>query len=100
MPLNSKVIDNQVTISISGRFDFSYYKEFRNAYRDIPKGKGYGYLIDMRKVDYIDSSVLGMLLMLRQHAGEDSSDIVLQCNQGEVKNILKISNFEKLFTIN
>nr|NIQ11660.1 anti-anti-sigma factor [Gammaproteobacteria bacterium] len=42
---------------------------------------------------------LGMLLLLRDHAGGDNSSIeIVNCNP-DVKKILTISNFEQLFTI-
>ncbi|HBF07468.1 MAG TPA: anti-anti-sigma factor, partial [Gammaproteobacteria bacterium] len=44
-------------------------------------------------------SALGMLLLLRDHAGGDTSHIeIVNCNN-DVKKILTISNFEQLFTI-
>ena len=42
---------------------------------------------------------LGMLLLLRDHAGGDGSNIrIINCNP-DVKKILAISNFEQLFNI-
>ena len=53
----------------------------------------------MRKATYLDSSALGMLLLLRDHAGGESAQIrIVHCN-ADVRRILNISNFEQLFTI-
>ena len=87
-----------VTLSINGRFDFSLHKDFRDAYRD--KAPGMKYVINMRNTEYMDSSALGMLLLLREHAGGDSSDISIEGCQDDIRKILTISNFNKLFTIN
>jgi len=87
-----------LTIKIQGRFDFSAHQEFRDAYEkvnDDPKE----YVVDMKETTYLDSSALGMLLLLRDHAGGDNSSIeIVNCNP-DVKKILTISNFEQLFTI-
>lgn len=89
---------HEVTISVDGRFDFSLHKDFRDAYRNqSPSAK---YIIDMGNTDYMDSSALGMLLLLREHAGGDKSNIVITGCQPDIKKILTISNFQKLFTIN
>ena len=57
------------------------------------------YVVDLNRTTYLDSSALGMLLLLRDHAGGDSAEIkIVNCNQ-DVKKILTISNFEQLFTI-
>ncbi len=88
----------KLTIAIDGRFDFSAHKDFRESYEEL-EAKPLSYLIDMTDAQYIDSSALGMLLLLRDHAGGDSADVaIVNCNP-DVKKILTISNFDQLFTI-
>ena len=88
----------KLTIAIQGRFDFSAHKDFRDSYEDL-EDKPNKYSIDMREAVYIDSSALGMLLLLRDHAGGDNADVeIVNCN-ADVKKILTISNFDQLFTI-
>jgi len=99
MPISSSVNDNTVKIDISGRFDFSCHKKFRDAYRNAPSGKGNNFVINMSGTEYIDSSALGMLLLLREHAGSDDSQVTLQGCRKDVKDILVVSNFDKLFNI-
>ncbi len=86
-----------LTIRIQGRFDFSSHQEFRDAYESDESIKEY--LIDMRETTYLDSSALGMLLLLRDFAGGDQANVsITNCNS-DVKKILTISNFEQLFAI-
>jgi anti-anti-sigma factor len=88
----------QVTIYIQGRFDFSSHQEFRNAYEKLTKTPN-RYVVDLQGTSYLDSSALGMLLLLRDHAGGERANIeIVNCSQ-DVKKILLISNFEQLFTI-
>ena len=88
----------ELKIVIEGRFDFSSHQEFRDAYENKPQRFG-KYEVDMRKTTYLDSSALGMLLLLRDHAGGESAQIrIVNCN-ADVRRILNISNFEQLFTI-
>ena len=87
----------EVTVSIDGRFDFNAHKDFRAAYKSQrPDAR---YVIKMNGTEYIDSSALGMLLLLREHAGNDNSNITLSGCRDEIKKILSIANFERLFTI-
>lgn len=89
---------DKLTISIRGRFDFSAHKEFRESYEALDD-QSIAYSIDMQEAEYIDSSALGMLLLLRDHAGGDNARVeILNCNS-DVKKILTISNFDQLFTI-
>ena len=56
-------------------------------------------MVDLKEATYLDSSALGMLLLLRDHAGGDESDIRVVNSSTDVKKILAISNFDKLFDI-
>lgn len=90
--------DGTLIISVEGRFDFSTHQDFRHAYEaqaDWPKR----YQIDLAGVDYLDSSALGMLLLLRDHAGGDDARIQLSNCRPDVRKVLTISNFEQLFEI-
>ncbi|MCW8899960.1 MAG: STAS domain-containing protein [Gammaproteobacteria bacterium] len=86
-----------VTINISGRFDFNAHHDFRNIYRN--EASNAAYTIDMSGTEYIDSSALGMLLLLREHAGNESANITINGCNDDIKKIFAISNFEKLFKI-
>jgi HptB-dependent secretion and biofilm anti anti-sigma factor len=89
---------NQVTIYIQGRFDFSSHQDFRNAYEKLSKVPSQ-YRVDLQGTTYLDSSALGMLLLLRDYAGGEQSQIhIVNCSP-DVKKILLISNFEQLFDI-
>ena len=87
-----------VTIDISGRFDFSMHQEFRQIYEHNPGGTTQ-YVINLRQTEYMDSSALGMLLLLREHAGGDRAHIKIVHCRPEVKKILTIANFHQLFQL-
>ncbi len=88
----------ELTISIQGRFDFSSLQLFRNAYEKVTQ-KPLAYVIDLKESEYLDSSALGMLLALRDHAGGDTANIrITQCNS-DVKKILVITKLDELFKV-
>ncbi|MEX1033580.1 MAG: STAS domain-containing protein [Cellvibrionaceae bacterium] len=100
MAINSTVSSDgaELTISVEGRFDFSAHQDFRRSYESLDTPPRI-YRVDMRETTYLDSSALGMLLLLRDHAGGDTSAVkIVNCNP-DVKKILTISNFEQLFTV-
>ena len=98
MSVNTSVSGSELTVQIEGRFDFSAHQEFRDAYEKAGESVKQ-YTIDMSNATYLDSSALGMLLLLRDHAGGDSANVrITKCNP-DVRKILTISNFEQLFTI-
>ena len=90
--------EDGVRIGISGRFDFSTHREFRATYADDAPGSQ-PYIVDLSATEYMDSSALGMLLLLRQHAGDDPSRVTLIGAGGVVRRVLEIANFGRLFRI-
>ena len=101
MPLSSEysAVDKIVKIKIDGRFDYYCHQDFSEAYKDLPSLAQHKFLIDLSRVVYMDSSSLGMLLLLRERAGGERSDIALLGANSEIKKILEISNFKKLFKV-
>ncbi|MFB3306717.1 STAS domain-containing protein [Pseudomonas sp. AMR01] len=100
MPVTSEVSPDgkKLTIAIKGRFDFGSHHAFRDAYERFYKVPNQ-YIVDLKETTYLDSSALGMLLLLRDHAGGDESQIQIVNSTPDVRKILGISNFDKLFDI-
>ncbi len=102
MPLTVRVSEtnNAVMIYITGRFDFNLHRDFRHAYEDVqqrlPKP---AFTIDLGGTEYMDSSALGMLLLLREYAGGDQAAVSIINARPEVKKILDIANFNRLFKL-
>ena len=87
----------KLTISIKGRFDFACHQTFRHAYEETKRLTPV--IVDLKETTYLDSSALGMLLLLRDHLGGEESEVKLINSSADVRKILGISNFDKLFDI-
>lgn len=94
--------DSETVINIKGRFNFEMHSQFRAAYQEetADKNKGRKFIIDLTGTEYIDSSALGMLLLLREEAGTNESDIEISNARPEIRKILETANFQRLFKIN
>lgn len=86
----------QVTISIEGALGFNLVQEFRRCYSDK---KDFRFTIDLRKVDYIDSAGLGMLLNMHNYLEQEDGMIRITNTLPQVRKILTISRFDKKFLI-
>ena len=87
-------------VRLSGRFDFNAHRDFRNAYEPLMAESDVRSVnIDMGGVEYLDSSALGMLLMLRDKAPAVNKALALTNVRGPVRQVLEIANFGKLFRI-
>jgi len=87
-------------IMLNGRFDFSAHREFKQSY-ESPLGSSdvRDLEIDLAGVEYLDSSALGMLLILKERAGAANKRVALTNCRGNVRQVLDIANFGKLFAI-
>ena len=96
---SSKSDDGKIlTLKVGGKFDFSMHNDFRKAYKDETISSG-SYEVDLSSTDYLDSSALGVLLSLKEFVESHSSSVVIKNAASEVKEILNIASFDKLFTI-
>jgi len=87
-------------ITMNGRFDFSAHRAFKDAYDPLLQQPGIATLeINLAGVVYMDSSALGMLLLLHERAQAGGKEVVLCRASSNVMQILDIANFGKLFTI-
>ncbi len=92
--------DGRSVIRLTGRFDFNAHREFRDAVDQVLKNDGPQEIqVDFSGVDYLDSSALGMLLMLRDKARSAGKNVSLANCRGAVKQVIEIANFGKLFSI-
>ncbi len=102
MSVNQEVSNGgkKVNINISGRFDYKVSQEFRDSYRQVPGQDDVAYHVDLSDATYMDSSALGMLLLLREHAKCHGGSVFIDQPSKQIDSILKVANFEQLFTIN
>ena len=92
--------DHAATLTINGRFDFSIHRNFRANYEEILGSHKINEIaVDLQNVDYVDSSALGMLLLLREKSMAENIKMRLINPKLAVRQVLEIANFEKLFSI-
>lgn len=99
MPITQKLdsANNKLVISIAGSFNFSEHPGFRESYRDIEADKNLDVSVDLGNTEYMDSSALGMLLLLDEHFSDQRINII-NCSD-YIKQVLNIANFEQKFNI-
>ncbi|MBF0474873.1 MAG: STAS domain-containing protein [Deltaproteobacteria bacterium] len=83
-------------ISLTGRFDITAHGDFIQTYKD-KLGLVSKIVVDLAAVDYIDSSALGMLLILREKAGGEKADISLLNCSPDVRRSIEHVHFDKMF---
>lgn len=100
MQITTRSADSQTTLVLQGRFDFHTHRDFRSAYEQpLENAQVREIVIDLSGVDYLDSSALGMLLLLRERAESQGKHVALAKMHGTVKQVLDVANFDKIFSM-
>ena len=100
MDINSRITDITGYLTLSGRFDFSAHRNFRTATDEVinnPKVKALD--LDLGQVNYIDSSALGMLLLLNERCKAAGKTVVLSNCQGTVRQVLEVAHLDRVFSL-
>ena len=88
----------ELIIAIDDRFDFSLHQLFRDAYSSITT-QDLSYVLDLSKTEYMDSSALGMILLLKDHVQLYAGQLTNSKPSDTVRKILEIAQFQRLMTI-
>lgn len=97
--VKQSVIDGIGTVYVAGRFTFNSHREFRSACAAVCNAAPKSLAVNLSQTDYLDSSALGMLLMLRDQAQRLSISIKIVGARGVALKVLEVANFQKLFEI-
>ncbi|MBF0445246.1 MAG: STAS domain-containing protein [Magnetococcales bacterium] len=96
MLLEVEKTKDKITIKPKGDFNYALNKDFQESFKN--ESPDLNYVVDMGRVTFIDSSGIGMLLILREHTG-GRSDIQLINSSEAVRNALKLVHYDLLFQI-
>ena len=99
MGVEVQINDNVVTMSLLESFDIGCYESFNDSYKPYLSQAENVFVVDMSKTTYMDSSALGMLLLLRDRTGGDRERVIITEVGESVMEILKVANFDQLFNI-
>lgn len=89
--------DNWV-LTLTGELDYAECSSFRMNIDRILKAAPRATIVDLSRLDYLDSSGLGLLLSLSKEYGAQGGRLVLVTNE-TVDNILSLTRLNGIFSI-
>lgn len=91
---------NEKSLQIPERFDFGYHKQFTEQYQSIlDSGSVSDIALDFSRVNYLDSSALGMMVLFQKKAKGQNVNVRISGAKDYALEILQIANFDRLFEI-
>jgi anti-anti-sigma factor len=87
------------TLLVKGSFAFHLQSEFRSAYEQS-LGTSKKIVVDLSDTEYMDSSGLGMLLVMKKYLDGKGIAYEISRSHGQTYDLLSMTHFNQYFSIN
>jgi anti-anti-sigma factor len=83
-----------MTVRLSGGFDLACTEQFQDELGRVLDGHTESLLLDLRDLDFIDSTGLRVLVQTDERARSDGVDFTILCRDGQVRDVLRMSGLD------
>ena len=99
LSLQTHRIGERTVIAVGGEVDVYTAPMLRDKISDLVSAGDINLIVDMEKVEFLDSTGLGVLVGGLKKVRADGGSIQLICNQERLLKIFRITGLAKVFTI-
>ncbi|MGH8936189.1 MAG: STAS domain-containing protein [Acidimicrobiia bacterium] len=86
-------------LEVGGEIDLATAAQLREAVLDLIQNGSRQVVVDLRGVEFMDSTGLGVLVGALKRLREQEGDLVLVCTEGPVLKILTLTGLDRVFPI-
>lgn len=99
--MNMQLIHSNGTCEIffTGTFTFTDNATFKQVLELVDSPQVRSFILDFSGVDFIDSAVLGMMMILRSTAAVRGQNITIRGAQNQVEKVMRMSQFDTKFAM-
>jgi len=90
---------NVIDLTLPESLDSDEFDRLNQSMLEAVRGGSGGWVLDLSAVDYMGSSVLGLMINIRQRIKSDGGTLALCCMSPQLMQIFHACCLEKLFTI-
>ena len=99
MKNETRVVDDQFVAVFSDKLSFADHATFRDTIRMMVESGKKKFVIELNRLQSIDSAGLGMFLIANEEAQKGDWKLILRSPQGQVKRMLELAKFGDLVAI-
>jgi anti-sigma B factor antagonist len=92
-------VDSHAVVSVSGEIDVYTAPKLREKLIELVSEGTYDVVVDLEKVDFLDSTGLGVLVGALKRVKAHDGSLSLVCTQDKILKIFKITGLTKVFPI-
>ena len=97
MDLQTKIENNAIVVTISGRLDAVTAPEYGKRIRELIDSGNSKFVVDFEQLDYISSAGLRALLLMAKLLKEKGGRVCLANVKGNVRSVFDMSGFIAIF---
>jgi len=99
MEYQNRVNGNTQEASLNGKLTFEDMAIFRQMIKDFQSSDANKWIVDLSKLEFIDSAGLGLLLRVKAAAESKNAAVSLRVpSDGKVRKMMEVSRFDQLIT--
>ncbi len=91
--------DDILRIHLNGSCTFSHYNDFQKIIREVEEKRFHEVYMHLSELTYIDSSGLGMLLLMREKCQSRECGLSIVQPRGQVKKMFEIAQLGDIFRV-
>ena len=99
LSLETRQEDDHTIVQIAGEIDVYSAPQLRECLANLAESGQHRLLIDLEKVDFLDSTALGVLVGGLKRARAEGGSMALVCTQERLIKIFRITGLTKVFQI-
>ncbi len=99
MKILEEIINKTGVLRLTGRLDAASVKNFKDTVSSLVKKEICNIVIDMKEVEFIDSSGLGSLVSCLRIVNNEGGDIRLSSLQNQIRSLLELTRMHRVFQI-
>jgi anti-sigma B factor antagonist len=99
LSLETRQVGDRTVVTVGGEIDVYTAPKLRDKITELVNGGHHALVIDMEKVEFLDSTGLGVLVGGLKKVRAQQGSMELVCSQDRLLKIFRITGLAKVFTI-
>jgi len=99
LTIATRSIGDYSVVSVAGEIDVYTAPQLREKLVELVDAGNHDIAVDMREVDFLDSTGLGVLVGTLKRVKSADGSLTLVCSQERILKIFRITGLERVFTI-
>lgn len=99
MNIHEEIIGKTGVVKLTGRLDAASVKGFKDSVASLVKKEICNIIVDMKEVEFVDSSGLGSLVSCLRLVNNEGGDIRLSSLQNQIRSLLELTRMHRVFQI-